>query len=259
MPLLEHIDELRSRAIRIFVAVISLTLFFFIFEIRTFNYGSYVIPYPFPNVYHNEAASLIQYLQQNLLPSYVKIIVTSPSDALVSEMIISMFLGLIIALPYVIYQIWAFIAPGLYAKEKMLIFTLTVPATLLFFMGAIMGFLLLVPFAFQFMYLYALTIGAVTYITINDFLMFIILFSAAMGITFEVPIIMVGVTRLGLVKPDAWKRYFRYFIAFSVVYGAFITPDASGITMWLVAIPMIILYGVGYLFSRRMAKEKIVK
>jgi len=251
MSILEHIDELRSRLIKVFIVVVALTLLFFLFEIRLYKLGSLLIPYPFPNFFHSTAAGIIVYLSQQFLPSYVKIIVTNPSETIVAELSIALFLSVAVGMPVIAYEFWAYISPALYAKEKMLIFRLTAPAVALFAIGAAFGYIFIVPFSFDMLYMYAKEIGIVTYITINEFITFILMFCAAMGITFELPVIMWGVTKLGIVKPDNWKKYFSYFVAFSVVYGALITPDGSGITMWFVAIPMIILYGLGYVFSKK--------
>ncbi len=254
MPLLDHIEELRQRLIKVFITVGVLSLVFFLFELRFFKTDSISIPYLFPNVYHNIASSLIETLRDQNLPSYVKIIVTSPSDALISEMYISIFLGVLIGMPVIAYEFWAFVSPGLYAKEKMILLKLTVPAVFLFALGCAFGYAFVVPFAFEFLYAYAQNIGIITYITISEFIMFILMFCLAVGITFELPIIMWGVTKIGLVKPESWKKNVRYFIAFSVVYGALITPDGSGVTMWFIALPMIVLYGVGYILAKKTVK-----
>jgi len=254
MTILEHIEELRQRLIRIFAVTVGLTLFFFLFEIRFFDVGHFSIPYPYPNIFHNTAASIIEFLKDQALPPYVKIIVTSPSEALISEMLLSMILGVVVGMPAIVYEVWAFVAPALYEHEKKVIVKLTLPVVVLFLIGCVFGYFLLVPFAFEFLYMYASSIGIITYITINDFIMFIALLCIAMGITFEVPTIMWGLSKVGLVKPETYKRYFRYFVVFSIVYGAWITPDGSGITMWFVAVPMIVLYILGYYFAKKTVK-----
>ena len=254
MPILEHIEELRKRAIKIFISVGALTFLFFMFELRFLRIGSFLIPYPYPNVFQNMASQVISILRQQVLPSYVKIIVITPSDAFISEMWIAIFLGVLFGTPLIAYEFWAYVSPALYQNEKMVIIKLTLPAVTLFLIGCAFGYVFIVPFAFSFLYAYAANIGIITYITISDFIMFIIMFCAAMGITFELPVVMWGVTKLGLIKPESYKKNLRYFIAFAVVYGAFITPDGSGITMWLVAIPMIFLYGLGYIFAKKTVK-----
>lgn len=254
MPILDHIEELRQRIIKVIIAVGVLSFLFFMCEVRFAKIGDIPVPYLFPNVYHNLAASIIDILRQQVLPANVKIIVTNPSEALVSEVWIAIFLGVVFGMPIIAYEFWAYVSPALYENEKMLLVKLTAPATILFAVGSLFGYIFIVPYAFEFLYAYAATIGIITYITINDFITFILLFCVAMGITFELPLIMIGLTKLGIVKPESWKKNLRYFVAFSVVYGAFITPDGSGVTMWFVALPMIALYGLGYFISRKTVK-----
>lgn len=256
MSILEHIDELRSRLIKVFVVFIALTLLFFLFEIRFYKLGLLLIPYPFPNFLHSTAASMIEYFGKQFLPPSVPIITLSPSETIMEELSIAMFLSVIVGMPVIVYEFWAYVSPALYAKEKMLLFRLTAPAVILFAIGAAFGYVFIVPFTFSFLYLYPASIGIETKITIGELTNVILIFSAAMGITFELPVVMWGVTKLGIVKPDNWRKYFAYFIAFSVIYGAVITPDGSGVTMFLVAIPMIILYGLGYIFSKKTVKYK---
>ena len=254
MPILEHIEELRNRAIKVFIGVGALSLLFFMFELRFLRIGSFLIPYPYPNAFQNMASQVLNILRQQLLPTYVKIIVTTPSDAFISEMWIAIFLGVLFGMPLIAYEFWAYVSPALYQNEKMIIIKLTLPAVILFLIGCAFGYVFIVPLAFSFLYAYAANIGIITYITISDFIMFIIMFCAAMGITFELPVVMWGVTKLGLIKPESYKKNLRYFVAFAVVWGAWITPDGSGITMWFVAIPMIILYGLGYIFAKKTVK-----
>ena len=254
MPILEHIEELRQRAIKIFIAVGGLSFLFFMCGLRFFKFGDVSIPYLFPDIYHNVPSSIISFLRDEVLPPYVKIVVTTPSDALISEMYIAIFMGILVGMPVIAYEFWAYISPALYQNEKIVIIKLTLPATILFVVGCLFGYIFIVPFAFSFLYLYASSIGIITYITIGDFIMFILMFCVAMGITFELPTVMWGLSRLGLIKPESWKKNLRYFVVFSVIWGAFITPDGSGVTMWFVAVPMIVLYGFGYFFAKKTVK-----
>jgi sec-independent protein translocase protein TatC len=99
-----------------------------------------------------------------------------------------------------------------------------------------------------------MALGAQTLITVDDLISFVLLFTLAFGLSFQLPIIMVMLTSLGIVDAQFWKKNFSYAVVAIVVFGAFITPDTSGITMWFVAIPMIVLYVIGYLFIRRKVK-----
>ncbi|MCP8317484.1 MAG: twin-arginine translocase subunit TatC [archaeon] len=256
MGLLDHIDELRARVVRILISVVAITLFTFIFGIKEFMYGDLKIYLPFPDVYNNISAQFIERIKEDLLPSYVQLIVTSPGQALLAQFSASIFLGVIFSMPIIVYQIGKFVNPALYPSERRTILKIIVPATILFSLGCIFSYILVTPFTLDFLYRYGIALGAQTFVTIDDFISFVLLFTLAFGLSFQLPIIMVMVTSLGVVDVEFWKKNFSYALVAIVIFGAIITPDTSGITMWFVAIPMIILYVIGYLFIRRKVKVK---
>lgn len=252
MGLLEHIDELRARVVRILISVITITLFTFLFGIQEFRYGDLKIYLPYPNVYNNISAQFLEKVKEDLLPNYVQLIVTSPEQAILAQIETSLFLGVIFSMPIIVYQIGKFINPALYPHERKTILKIILPSTMLFSFGCIFSYLVVTPFTLDFLYKYSIALGAQTFITIDDFISFILLFTIAFGLSFQLPIIMVILTSLGIVDAQFWKKNFSYAVVAIVIFGAFITPDTSGITMWFVAIPMIILYVIGYLFSRKV-------
>ena len=254
MGILEHIDELRSRLIRILISVMAITLFTFLFGIQEFKYGDLKIYLPYPDVYNNISAQFLLKVKEDLLPSYVQLIVTSPGQAVLAQIETSLFLGIIFSMPIIVYQIGKFVNPALYPNERRMILRIMVPSVILFSFGCIFSYLIVTPFTFEFLYKYSIALGAQPFITIDDFISFILLFTIAFGLSFQLPIIMVMLTSLGIVDAQFWKRNFSYAVVAIVIFGAFITPDTSGITMWFVAAPMIILYVIGYLFSRRKVK-----
>ncbi|MCP8307098.1 MAG: twin-arginine translocase subunit TatC [archaeon] len=256
MGLLDHIDELRARVVRILISVVAITLFTFLFGIKEFMYGDLKIYLPFPDVYNNISAQFIERIKEDLLPSYVQLIVTSPGQALLAQFSASIFLGVIFSMPIIVYQIGKFVNPALYPSERRTILKIIVPATILFSLGCIFSYILVTPFTLDFLYRYGIALGAQTFVTIDDFISFVLLFTLAFGLSFQLPIIMVMVTSLGVVDVEFWKKNFSYALVAIVIFGAIITPDTSGITMWFVAIPMIILYVIGYLFIRRKVKVK---
>lgn len=109
-----------------------------------------------------------------------------------------------------------------------------------------MSFLVVLPFTFTFLYGIAIAMGAQPFLQLQEFLDFVLLFSLAFGIAFELPVIMYGLTVLGVVDADFWKRHWRFAVVGIFFFGAAITPDGSGVTMMLVAVPMLGLYAGGY-------------
>jgi len=252
--LLDHIDELRGRLIRILISVVAITLFTFIFSVKGFNYGDLKIYLPYLDPYYNISAQFIEKIKEDMLPSYVQLIVTSPAQAILAQFTTSLFLGIILSMPVIVHQIGKFVNPALYPSERRLILRILVPATVLFFLGCVFSYLFVTPFTLDFLYRYGIALGAQTFITLDDLISFVILFTFAFGLSFQLPIIMVIVTSLGVVDSEFWKKNISYAIVAIVIFGAIITPDGSGITMWFVAIPMIALYLIGYLYIHRKIK-----
>jgi len=115
--------------------------------------------------------------------------------------------------------------------------------------------MLVIPFTLEFLYKYGESIGVETFLNINDFITFVLQFLIGFGISFELPLIMYIISLSGIIDIEFWRKNFRYSIIIIVVFGAIITPDGSGVTMWLIAGPMILLYIIGIF----LVKSKVLK
>ena len=254
MGLLEHLDELRGRLIRILVVVVAIAAASFSVGIKEFDLAGYRLPLPYPDPQLNLAAQLIAKVKTDMLPPSVKLIVTAPGQALLAQVQMSIFLGVLLGMPYVIWQVTKFVNPALYPAEKRMITRVLLPGTILFGLGVAFSYLFMTPFTLQFLYGYAEVIGAEQFITIDALMGFVLLFLLAFGLSFQLPIGMWAVTKAGVVDPGFWKRNFTYAVVAFAIYGAVITPDGSGVTMWFVALPLVLLYGLAYLLVRRTKK-----
>ena len=141
--------------------------------------------------------------------------------------------------------------------SKINIIKIVLPVFLLFIFGAVFSYLLVIPFTLNFLYSYGESIGAETFLTVNDFITFVLQFILGFGIAFQLPIIMYLLSLSGLTDSKFWQKNFRYAIIIITIFGAVITPDGSGVTMWFVALPMIALYAVGIIAIRRKEANKI--
>jgi len=252
---LEHLEELKNRLIRVFITVGIIIALSFSLTIQKAEVGGYVIYYPFPNPFHNIAALTLEQLERDLVPSYVQLIVTTPAAALIALFYTSIFIGIILGMPMIVYQLGKFVSPGLYAHEKRMILKMIAPACILFVAGVLFSYFFVVPFTIDFLYRYALAINLITFLTIDSFISFVLMFLLAFGICFQLPLIMYGLTSVGVVEANFWKDNFRFAVVAMCIFGAAITPDGSGITMWLVACPMMVLYAGGYLSAKRVKKK----
>jgi len=141
--------------------------------------------------------------------------------------------------------------------SKINIIKIVLPVFLLFIFGAVFSYLLVIPFTLNFLYSYGESIGAETFLTVNDFITFVLQFILGFGVAFQLPIIMYLLSLSGLTDSKFWQKNFRYAIIIITIFGAVITPDGSGVTMWFVALPMIALYAVGIVAIRRKEANKI--
>ncbi len=164
---------------------------------------------------------------------------------------VAMFLAILTGMPIIVHQLAKFVAPGLYQREKQTIAKITIPATALFAMGVLFAYFWILPFTFEFLYGVGLRMGLTTVVGPNQFFDVALLFFVGLGLAFQIPVFMWGLTALGIVEPGVWKKYWRVALVAFFFFGAAITPDGSGITMMFVAVPMSVLYAVGYVLSNR--------
>ena len=246
--------------------------------------------YPYPDPLDNIALQLTSFMKETLLPSEVKFIQTAPGQVFFAQVYISLLIGLICSLPIVIREIFGFISPAFVqikrkgetgdddvqnninnnlkqtkkenarsssSLSKINIIKILLPVFLLFIFGVVFSYLLVIPFTLNFLYSYGESIGAETFLTVNDFITFVLQFVLGFGIAFQLPIIMYLLSLSGLTDSKFWQKNFRYAIIIITIFGAVITPDGSGVTMWFVALPMIALYAVGIIAIRRKEANKI--
>jgi sec-independent protein translocase protein TatC len=260
MPLRQHMEELRSRILRIAICVIIITVFSMSFGIRTFELdSSIIIYYPYPDPFYNIAIQITKYMQETLLPPEVKLIQTAPGQAFFSQIYVSVLIGFIGSMPIIVKEIYGFISPAIEKKTKIGIWNIFLPTIFLFIIGIIFSYILVIPFVLDFLYSYGQAMGVETFLNIDNFISFVLQFFLGFGIIFELPMIMYAVALTGAIDAKFWRKNFRYAIIFFVIFGALITPDGSGITLWLVALPMLLLYFIGMVVIENREKRELEK
>lgn len=260
MTLREHLEELRIRLIRVVLAVGIITVFAMTFDLRPVDLGNgLTLAYPFPDPIHNISARITLYMQQTLLPDNVILVQTQPGQAFFAQVYVSLLIGLLGSMPFIVKEIWAFLSPAIGSKTKFGILNVVVPAAALFVAGIAFSYFLVIPFALNFLYQYGEAIGVLPLINVSDFITFVLQFFIGFGVAFQLPVVMYGVSLTGVISPRFWRDNFRYAIIILVIFGAVITPDGSGVTMWFVAGPMMALYVAGMLIVERRAKLAVIR
>jgi sec-independent protein translocase protein TatC len=255
---LEHLEELRRRLFRIAVGVLLGMAFSFFFGIHEVKISGTRLLLPLPDPDNNLALQLIGRVRRDQLPPGVQLAQLTPGQAFFAQIYVSVFLGVVLSMPLIVHEVAAFLNPALYPHERRMILRLVVPGSLLFLGGAIFSYYTLTPLALRFLYGYGVLIDPkiLQVITIDDLLNYVILFSVGSGVAFQLPLIMWLLTRLGVVEADYWRRNIRLAIVAILVFAAMVTPDGTGITMFLLAAPLTLLYVAGYVMARRVRHQK---
>jgi len=226
---LYHLYELRDRVIKSALAIIVVFV---------------CLVYWAPDIFHLFSQPLL-----DSLPAGGKMIVTDVTGSFFVPMKVTMLVAFIIALPVVIYQLWAFIAPGLYQHERKLVIPLVVSSYSLFIFGMAFAYFLVFPTVFNFMASYNAPLGAEMSTDIDKYLSFAMNTFLAFGLTFEVPVVVVVLVRMGMVPLAKLKEIRPYVIVGAFVISAIVTPP-DVLSQLLLAVPMTLLYELGLLVAR---------
>jgi sec-independent protein translocase protein TatC len=260
MTIREHIDELRVRILRVAVVIIVITIFAMTFDLRPIQVNGIPLAYPYPDPLHNISIRLTFYMQETLLPEEVSLIQTAPGQAFFSQIYVSVLIGLTASIPIIMREISAFISPAISIKTKIGLVNVFLPSIALFIGGIAFSYILVIPFVLGFLYEYGEALSVATFLTISNFISFVMQFFLGFGIAFQLPILMYGTSLTNTISPRFWRTNFRYALLILIIFGALITPDGSGVTMWFVSIPMLLLYLAGMLIvERRAASAAVLK
>ena len=232
---LSHLFELRDRLIR---ALLSIGIVF-------------VCLFPWAK----ELYSLLAQPLLATLPKGGQMIATDVVGVFLVPMKVALRVAFLIALPYVLYQVWAFVAPGLYAHEKRLALPLVAASVILFFTGMAFAYFLVFPTVFGFMSKIAPE-GVAWMTDIEKYLSFVMTTFVAFGVTFEVPVIVVVLVRMHIVELATLKEWRPYVIVGAFVVGAIFTPP-DVISQLMLAIPLCLLYELGMLVARFVSNPEI--
>ena len=230
--LLSHLIELRGRLLKVAAAVVVVFIALLPFARRIF--------------------SLVSEPLRELLPGQ-QMIATEVASPLLTPFKLTFFVALFIAMPVVLYQVWAFIAPGLYRKEKRFAFPLLATSILLFYLGIAFAYYVVFPLMFSFFTAVAPE-GVEVMTDISHFLSFITMIVLAFGIAFEVPVATVLLVWTGLTSIDKLSKARPYVFLGAFVVGMFLTPPDI-ISQTLLAVPVYLLYECGIIMSRIFTRK----
>ncbi|MDN5936018.1 MAG: twin-arginine translocase subunit TatC [Nitrosospira sp.] len=224
---ISHLVELRARLLRIF--------------------GGLVLGFLPCAYYARELYSLLAQPLLEKLPQGGQMIATEVVTPFFVPMKVAMMTAFVITLPYTLYQVWAFVAPGLYSHEKRLVLPLVFVSSFLFICGMAFAYFAALPLVFEFVTHFAPQ-GVAVMTDIGKYLDFVLTMFVAFGITFEVPIFVVILVRMGIVSIEKLKDIRRYVLVGAFVIGAIFTPP-DVVSQFMLAVPLYLLYELGILVA----------
>ncbi len=222
-----HLDELRSRLIKAVVAVVICSCIFYVF---------------------------IDAILAAIIKPVGQLVFTSPTDAFFSRMILTLFGGFFLSLPFILYHIWAFVSIGLTQKERKHVMFFGPFSFLLFVAGGVFAYFIVIPISLRFLLSFSSRL-LVPMIAIDKYITFVGMLILAGGIIFELPLVLVFLTKIGIATPEFLRQKRKHAIVLILIVSAILTPP-DVITQILLSVPLIVLYEIGIFFSRLTLKNK---
>jgi len=233
-PFLGHLEELRKRLVICAIAVGVGFIISYIFAKQLFSY--LVLPLT------------------KVLPDDSRLIFTNLPEMFIAYIKVALVAGIILAIPIIFYQLWMFLAPALFQKEKRYIIPFVLFSSILFAAGALFGYLVVFPYGFKFFVSFA-TEDIQALPSVKQYFSFAIRLLLAFGLVFEMPVVVLFLTKIGLITPDSMKKFRKFAILCSFILSAILTPPDVA-TQLMMALPIIILYEISIFLSKAMYRKK---
>ena len=224
LPFWGHLDELRSRLIKSFIAVVVAACFFYPYVDRFLAF---------------------------LIRPVGKVVFTSPADAFVVRLMLLICGGVVLALPVVVYQLWQFVAAGLKEDEKKYIRFFAPASFVLFVVGCVFGYWVIIPVGMKFLLSFA-TESIVPMITLPNYISFILTLVLAFGLCFQLPLVLMFLAKIGIVTPAFLVQKRKHAIVLILIASAVLTPSPDAVSQILMAGPLLVLYELGVVASKFM-------
>lgn len=233
-PFLSHLEELRRRLIICAIAVGVGFAISYIFSKQLFSF--LILPLT------------------KVLPDDSRLIFTSLPEMFITYIKISLVAGIILALPVIFYELWMFLAPALYQRERRYVVPFVSFSSILFVTGSLFGYFIVFPYGFKFFISFA-TEDIQALPSVKQYFSFAIRLLLAFGLVFEMPVVVLFLTKIGLITPEAMKRFRKFAILCSFILSAILTPPDVA-TQIMMALPIIILYEVSIFLSKGVYRKK---
>lgn len=258
MSFWDHLDALRGTLFRSAIGVVACMVI--VFLCKSFVFDSIIFP--------PRSSDFILYkwfcqLGDKLnMPGFcpepfcIDIININLASQFFTHMSTSFWIGLIIAFPYVIYELWRFVSPALYSHEKRSMVRAFLFASVLFYLGVVVGYMLIFPLTIKFLGTYQVSDIVANQISLNSYIGMLTSLILVMGLVFEMPVLAHLLSRLGIISRKFLRKYRRHAIIVLLMAAAIITPSTDAFTMFMVAIPLYLLYEFSIVVCVKIKPDK---
>lgn len=251
-----HLDELRSSIIRMVLAVVLLSCFLFFFKTELF--AIVLAPKESSFITYRILSHLTHFfhIDGSLQDFQIDLINTQLASQFIIHVKVAFAAGFIVALPYILYLLFSFVAPALYETEKRNTRIVVIGGYLLFIIGALLSYFLIFPLTFRFLGTYQVSDEIRNIINLESYIDTFFMLCAIMGILFEMPIIAWLLAKLEFIKSNLLRKFRRHAIVVTLIMAAIITPTSDVFTLTIVSIPIYLLYEISTWIVQLTEKEE---
>lgn len=257
MSFLEHLEELRWHLIRSALAVLFFGILAFVF--RNIIFDHIILAPKTPEFFTNRLlchlGDLVHVSKLCINSKPFQVININMAGQFTTHIMVSVVAGIILAFPYIFYEFWKFLQPALYSKEQKYARGAVTTSSLLFLLGVLFGYYLIVPLSVHFLGSYTVSDQVLNQINLKSYISTVTTVALAGGIVFELPVVVYFLTKVGLVTPEFLKKYRRHSLVVILILSAIITPP-DVFSQILVCLPLILLYEISIVISRRIVKQQ---
>lgn len=252
-----ELGELKGRIGR-FVGVFLLVSFgllsFTIHKVALFGVMVPVVVFGAPTL----ATQAFLSAKASLIPEGIAVVALGPVSSFLAPVMMTLLLALLITFPFGVCSIAGFLRPALRPHERQALSRTVIPALILFYLGCALAYFVIIPQTFAILYSFADPMGVAPLFALDDFILSVFALTVAIGLAFLLPIIMVLLSRIGLVPGAFWIRHFRGALLGTLIFSAIVTPDGSGVTMVFLSLPLLGLYGIGAFLARSKGSASVI-
>jgi len=252
MGFLDHLEILRWHIIRAAISILFFAILALIFQKEVFQYI----------IFPPKQADFITYkflcsLSESICfaPPELQLITRELGEQFMVGLTVSIYLGFVISFPYIFYEFWSFIKPGLYDNERKAANKLIAATSLLFLLGVSFGYFIIAPFSISYLGGYSVGPEAINSPTLASYVTYLTMFTIPTGLAFELPIVVYFLATIGILGPDIMRKYRKEAFLVIFIVAAIITPP-DAVTQVMVGIPMYILYEFSISIAARVEKQK---